>query len=543
VLFAVVAGALGYYGLTEKTLADQKAAEAVRQKDAADAATNEATAQKLLADQKTEEANADKADAEAAAKKAQEQTARAEAASNSTKSLLNIYQELADFLPEEMQLVLKQIKVAYDDPKSASAVDELTQIAMLTQLAAYVRDTWDYDKAKRLLSEAQEKLLKIRATTPQFTLLMAGIQEIEADLDAEVSDDTKEYRLALASFEGNRDTQLDQARLHRKIGAVEIAHSDFVEAALDINQARTLLEGVPEAIDERANLDDLSAWELAQQGKSDSALQALQEAVKLDRQALAEAKSKGEPFLRLTVSLAAHLEHFGDQLRRAGQESAGPIYDEAESLASEVLKTYPNQTSTRFMIELIRHDNMQLDVTGSTKTSRESRQTVKETTLDAAFANGFGRFKFGMTPAQVNEAVGSPYNISQLPRAYEYATDEVRYFTLLVSQIPDFQAFYQSTICLRNREPSYRDSDGLHDSDYVTFLFHENALFRISVRFEGQTQPGCPDRRNVLPELAESYGMPVLGTQGQWRLSWETSHSSLFGSTSSAGPMLDIVWR
>jgi hypothetical protein len=47
----------------------------------------------------------------------------------------------------------------------------------------------------------------------------------------------------------------------------------------------------------------------------------------------------------------------------------------------------------------------------------------------------------------------------------------------------------------------------------------------------------------VLPELAESYGMPVLGTQGQWRLSWETSHSSLFGSTSSAGPMLDIVWR
>jgi hypothetical protein len=543
VMFAIMAGALGYYGLTEKTLANQKTAEAVRQKNAADAATNEATAQKLLADQKSKEANARKADAEAAAKKAQEQTARAEAAAKSTKSLLNIYQELANFLPEEMQLVLKQTKVAYDDPKRTSDVDELTQIAMLTQLAAYVRDTWDYDKAKRLLNDAREKLLKIRTTSPQFTLLMAEIQEIAADLDAEVSDATEGYRLALASFKGNRDTQLDQARLHRKIGAVEIAHGDFVNAGLNINEARTLLESVPGAIDERANLDDLLAWEFAQQGKSDLALQALQEAVQFDRQALADAKSKGKPFLRLTVALAAHLEHLGDQLRRAGQESAGPIYDEAEKLASEVLKTYPNQTSTRFMIELIRHGNRQLDATGSTKTSREGRQTAKETALDEAFGNGFGRFKFGMTPAQVNELAGSPYDVSQLPRAYEYTTDDVRYFWLLVSNIPDFQAFYQSASCLRNREPGYRASDGRHDSDYAAFLFHENALIRISLRFEGQTQPGCPDRGNVLPELAERYGMPVLGTQGQWRLSWETSHASLFGSTSSAGPMLDIVSR
>jgi hypothetical protein len=122
-------------------------------------------------------------------------------------------------------------------------------------------------------------------------------------------------------------------------------------------------------------------------------------------------------------------------------------------------------------------------------------------------------------------------------------TDDVRYFTLLVSQLPDLQAFYRSGSCLRDHEPSYRDSDKLHDSDYATFLFHENALISISVRFEGQTQPGCPDRSNVLPELAERYGMPLLGTQGQWRLSWETSHASLFGSTSSAGPMLDIVSR
>ena len=217
--------------------------------------------------------------------------------------------------------------------------------------------------------------------------------------------------------------------------------------------------------------------------------------------------------------------------------------DEAEQLASEVLKTYPNQMSTRFMIDLIRHGNMQLDAAGSTKTSRESRRTAKETALEAAFGNGFGRFKFGMTPAQVNELAGNPYDISQLPRAYEYTTDDVRYFWLLVSQVPDFQTFYKGASCLRNRAAGYRDSTGRHDSDYAAFLFHENALIRISLRFEGQTQPGCPDRSNVLPELAERYGMPVWGTQGQSRLSWQTSHASLYGSTSSAGPMLDIVSR
>ncbi len=76
---------------------------------------------------------------------------------------------------------------------------------------------------------------------------------------------------------------------------MEIAHGAFLNAGQDVNEARTLLESIPGAIDERANLDDLTAWELAQQGKRDLALQALQEAVRFDRQVLAEAKSKVNP--------------------------------------------------------------------------------------------------------------------------------------------------------------------------------------------------------------------------------------------------------
>ncbi len=315
-------------------------------------------------------------------------------------------------------MVLNRAKIAYDDPKHAFDVDEQTHAAMLTQLAAYTRDTWDYDKAKQLLNDASKKLTGIRATSPQLTLLRSQIEEITADLDAEIIDATDEYRQALATFKANRDTQLD--RLHRKIGAVEIAHGDFLNAGQDINEARTLLESVPGAIDERANLDDLTAWELAHQGKGDLALQALQEAVSFDRQALADTKSKGEPFLRLTVALAAHLEHLGDELGRSGQEMAGPIYDEAGQLASEVLKIYPNQMSTRFMIDLIRHGNIQLGAAGSTGASRESRRTAKETAL--VFGNGLGRFKFGMTAAQVNELADHPLLNSRAPMNIQLMT-------------------------------------------------------------------------------------------------------------------------
>ena len=77
-LFAMMAGALAYYGVSEKTLADQKATEAVSEKNAADAATKEALAQKAIADQKTEEAITQKNKADAATTDALAQKALAE---------------------------------------------------------------------------------------------------------------------------------------------------------------------------------------------------------------------------------------------------------------------------------------------------------------------------------------------------------------------------------------------------------------------------------------------------------------------------------
>ena len=165
----------------------------------------------------------------------------------------------------------------------------------------------------------------------------------------------------------------------------------------------------------------------------------------------------------------AWLAHQGQRLAEAQALDARPdiaarldatdraYLDEAEQLASEVLKTYPNQMSTRFMIDLIRHGSMQLDTTGSTRTNRESRRTAKETALEAGFGNGFGHFKFGMTPVQVNELAGNPYDISQLPRAYEYTTDDVRYFWLLVSQVPDFQTFYKRRLMPAKSRRGVRD--------------------------------------------------------------------------------------
>ena len=67
---AIVAGAFGYYALFERSLAVQKAAEAVSEKNVADAAKKDAIAQKTRADQRAAEATEQKQRADAAKKDA-----------------------------------------------------------------------------------------------------------------------------------------------------------------------------------------------------------------------------------------------------------------------------------------------------------------------------------------------------------------------------------------------------------------------------------------------------------------------------------------
>jgi hypothetical protein len=256
----------------------------------------------------------------------------------------------------------------------------------------------------------------------------------------------------------------------------------------------------------------------------------VEEAVALDKQVLAIAQKAGRPIRRVSVLLATHLQHLGDALRHDGSESVSPIYKEAETRATEVLETYPNQSGTRFMLDLIRHGKSLLIGQGAPPDWLQLRLAVLEPSVDKTFGQGFGRFRFGMSISQVNALLVRPFDVSRLPRAREYRTGDVRYFWVPISNVTDFRSLYESPLSCLDQS-----------NDYVVFMFHENSLLRLSFRLWGRPRPSCRDRGELFPELARKYRMPLLGTPKQWRLHWETMKVAIIGTTFKQGPMLDIV--
>jgi tetratricopeptide (TPR) repeat protein len=299
-----------------------------------------------------------------------------------------------------------------------------------------------------------------------------------------------------------------------------------------VDAAYPLLDSSEEAQSERAALNDLMAVVAMHRGDLAQAQSLLRDAVAIDRQALDRARQAGQPFQRVSAALATHLQHLGDALRLNGSADASSNYEQAETLATEVLATYPNQDNTRFMLDLIRHGQLLAYRKGLTKISPAERIAAMESALDREFGQGFRRFKFGMSIAEVNSLFDPPFALDAktLPRAGEYVTGDVRYLWIPISKSADFRDFYDlATECLND------------DLDYVVFLFHEDSLIRISYRLYGPAKPGCRERRGLLPGLAARQRMPLLGTPKQWHLQWDTRQVSIIGTTLPQGPRLDIV--
>jgi tetratricopeptide (TPR) repeat protein len=465
------------------------------------------------------------------------------------RNVKDTYTELAGFVPEETELLMQQSAEAFlAGALDATDSDKFEQVAALAEMARYFGDSWDYVRATHFLDAARQRLGLISLAgvkARRFTSLSAELAEIAADLRAnnkgEYEAAAQDYAQTLTGLVTDHDSLLDRARLHRKIAEALIAVRRYDNARSHLDEADASLGAFGGAPSERANLDDVMGEELERNGKSGQGLDLLRQAVDIDRRALQSARAAGQPIRRLSVTLAKHLQHLGDGLRRTGNVSAAEVYGEAEELATEVLKTYPNQLSTRFMVDIIRHDESLLASLGVSQSVRAAQLAQKNAALYTAFGKGFAQFKFGMPVRDVNRLSGSPLpdvDHPELGRAYEYVTDEVTYFWVPIRDLPEFQVFYNNPTCLVNNITSRTDLP-----DYVVFMFHENALVRISVRLYGNPRENCPSRNLLFPVLAKQYGMPLSGTPKQWRIEWETPGSLIVGTSNAEGPMLDLVAR
>lgn len=461
-------------------------------------------------------------------------------------SVAETMQELAGFVPEETEQLMRKTTQAILTGRTTDA-DSVTlmQVDALAEMAGYFHDAWDDGRAMKFLDNAQKRLSRVgtdSVSSPEYTRLRARLMEIVADVDA---DDDRRFDRAAREYDGaievlnqyrriSSSGALASARVHRKRAAFEIIKGENAAADSDIGVALGLLDESDEAQSERAALYDIQAGEAARNKNLSKAAELLQRAARLDRRLLAKARQAGQPIRAATILLATHLQHLGDALRQNGKADAASAYKEAEMLTTEILNTYPNQAGSRFMLDLIRHGHLLLINKGLIADDRINSVVNVDDGVDKRFGEGFGRFKFGMSVAQVNALLDHPFgNVDRahLPIAREYWTGEVRYFWVFVANAADFRSVYDlSRACLK-------------EMDYVVFMFHEDSLMRISYRLYGSPQVGCRDRNQLFPALAEQYQIPLLGTPKSWRLRWETGHVSLVGATFNEGPMLDIIAR
>jgi hypothetical protein len=530
---AIVAIALAVFAASERTKAVQATAIAENERNKAVQATTTAENERNKAEQATTIAIKSR-DSERQTK-------------NFIARVADTLQALSGVVPEETEALMRQTTEAIvsgnvRDPDALT----LQQINALIEMARYFYDAWDTGRVGEFLKDANERLARLStaaAARPEAARLRAASVELAADANAiypQTWDQAENsYKRTLALFEAYRKVgpggELGLARVHRKIATLKVVRNDYAAAATHVDAAYPLLDASEDAQSERANLNDLKAVIAMHGGDFAQAQSLLKEAVEIDRQALERAQQAGRPFQRVSAALATHLQHLGDALRLSGSDDASSSYEQAETLATEVLATYPNQDNTRFMLDLIRHGQSLAYRKGLTKTGPAERIAATEAALDREFGQGFGRFKFGMSTAEVNALFDPPFadvDPKTLPRAGEYLTGDVRYLWIPITKSPDFRDFYDlAANCLTD------------DLDYVVFLFHEDSLIRISYRLYGPAKSGCRDRRGLLPELAARREMPLLGTPKQWRLEWDTRQVSVVGSTLAQGPKLDIVAR
>lgn len=208
-------------------------------------------------------------------------------------------------------------------------------------------------------------------------------------------------------------------------------------------------------------------------------------------------------------------------LKRASEYEKAGIMDQALTDANRAVQLAPTEARVRLSYaQLLEKANLKdqalreykavlslnpppgVRVTGAQRVAELERQlsAPARKALDEYFSSGVGPFKFGMTPWQVLSHLPRPLgNVSwsSLPVAGEFKSAEVRYFWVNVSTFPlpsspdsALEAFRSWSSCWKGQS-------------YITFLFLEGKLFRISLRLLSD----CGEREALLRSFADEFGL------------------------------------
>jgi hypothetical protein len=140
-----------------------------------------------------------------------------------------------------------------------------------------------------------------------------------------------------------------------------------------------------------------------------------------------------------------------------------------------------------------------------------------------------GKFKFGMSPDDVNKLLPIPYDTlyleaTSLPTAGEYAPTEVRY---LWRKLSEFQTLPYAGLYLGCAT----------GNSYVAFLFDQTGLFRVSLRLIDD----CPTRRTVVTKLADQFNQRLVSARSRRYFATNMADGLFVGVESDSETSLEWV--
>lgn len=208
---------------------------------------------------------------------------------------------------------------------------------------------------------------------------------------------------------------------------------------------------------------------------------------------------------------------------RGESRSARDAYELANKILGGLLDTNPGHQAARLLNSLAEEGLRFVGAQGK-------REQQKDEIIHALFGTGVEGFHFGMAPEEVGKLIGIPVERpTDLTVAWEYGTgNKVRYLWNWMKKIPAFGRFHRGIPCLKER-------------GYVTFLFHEDRLFEVSVRF--MASDNCNERKEIMDKFADEFGIQVISTPSERRFRRVADTVAIQGKTTSYAIYIDFTAR
>jgi tetratricopeptide (TPR) repeat protein len=524
-----LAAAAGWQYFDAKAQRDR----AVLAEDAANHAKLEAQTNARKAEASDEEAKANLRQAQVAqeaADKAKKVAERQKELALSTTTAMKRVSGAA--FPKAMQLA----NLTESAVQSGSIDDEVNAYI---DLGLFSYESANRDAANKALENAARLLPQVsqRDTIARYHEALGDIEWSEPD--GSFNSSVKEYKLALNSKPDSRTE--DRVRLLRKVAAALMTRGSLDDAERNLSEATSEIPQIPNSV-ERGFISLVNGQISMAKHDSATAVANLQSAVTLLKSSAALSTSFPA---RLAAGQALQL--LGDI--EYGQKAPRSYEAYAESYTSlgTLLSDYPTFLDAQLSMEIARLGLRRLSLANRYDTVRQMDAERGKAAFESLFSDGIGKFRYGMSTADVNrlfEVRFGDVNFSLLPRVWEYKTADIRYFcryfgTTAPPNVGCGAGMHADDLI--GAVPGW--SDCMRKSAYVVFMFSEDKLFRLAVRFVADKQDCINDLKRSVDTFASTYDIAVSGAGDERRLRYETEHVLLVAKSDTSSVVYEFLQR